>query len=290
MKCISKLTILLVSSVVAATASDCVSVVGGRILAGEIAARVASFSSLDPLRDLGPAPFGSMARIFSQPQLAELLGRGSEDLPETLCVERRREPIPESKWREALSRAVPDCDIQIELRDYPKHRLPVGELQFSKSGFVPGATVSLWRGSLALPERQTIPVWVRAEVRILGVRWKVAAPVQPGGRIAESDLVMERGWFTGIPCQAAEDWNPAGLIARRSLKAGAVLHKTDFRRLPAVQRGQVVAVESGGAARVRVPAVAEGNGEVGESVRVTSSWNGSRLIGRVTAEGKVRVD
>ena len=290
MKCISRSIILLVSAASVATSADCVVVDGARVLASDLAARAAAFGTLDPNQELGPAPFGSMVRIYSKSQLAELLGRGADELPETLCVQRRREPIPESKWREALQRAISGCDAQVELREFPRHSFPVGELQFARTGIVRGATVSLWRGSLVLPDKQSVPVWVRAEIRVFAKRWKLGVPIQVGGRLVESDLSQEEGWFVGTPCQAVEDWTPLGLIARRSLKAGAILQRVDVRRPPAVQRGQTVDVESGGAARVRVPGVADTNGEIGQNVRVTSSWNGSRLTGRVTADGKVRVE
>ena len=289
MKCISRSTILLVSAGVIA-AAECIVVEGSRVRAGDLATRVAPFAELDSERDLGPAPFGAMVRIYSKTQLTEMLGRGADNLPETLCVERRREPIPESKWREALERAVAGCEVQIDLREFPKHRFPIGDLQFAKTGIVAGSTVSLWRGSLVLPDKQSIPVWVRAEIRVPGKRWKIAAPVVAGTRFVDTDIAQESGWFSGVPCQPVEDWNPAGFIARRSLKSGAILQRADARRPPAVQRGQPVDVESGGVARVRVAAVAETSGEIGESVRVKSSWNGSRLTGRVTSDGKVRVE
>lgn len=289
MKCISRSTILLVSAA-AIAAAECVVVEGAQVRAGELAARVAPFAALDPQHDLGPSPFGAMVRIYSKTQLVEMLGRGAENLPETLCVERRREPIPESKWREALDRAVAGCEVHFHLREFPKHRFPIGELQFAKTGIVLGATVSLWRGSLALPDKQSIPVWVRAEIRVPNKRWKIAAPVPAGSRIGEGDVLQEAGWFAGTPCQAVEEWNPEGLIARRSLKPGAILQRSDARRPHAIQRGQTVDIESGGAARVRVPGVAETNAEIGQNVRVTSSWNGSRLTGRVTVDGKVRVE
>ena len=188
----------------AAMAADCVVVDGARMHAGELAARVAPFEAIDPQRDLGPAPFGAMVRIYSKTQLAEMLGHGAESLPETLCVERRREPIPESKWREALERAISGCDAQIELREFPKHQFPIGELQFAKTGIVLGATTSLWRGSLLLPDKQTIPVWVRAAIRVPAKRWNVTGPIQAGSRIAESDVAQESGWFAGVPCHHTE--------------------------------------------------------------------------------------
>lgn len=289
MKCISRSTILLASSIVAA-AADCVVVDGARLRAAELATRIAEFAKLDPAKDLGPAPFGAMVRIYSKAQLADFLGRGAESLPETTCVERRREPIPESAWRAALEAAANGCEVRIELREYPKHRFPIGELHFARTGIVSGATTSLWRGSLVLPEKQTIPVWVRADIRVPGSRWTIRAQIQAGSKLGEEDLSEETGWFAGIPCKTNEHWTPVGLVARRNLKAGAVLLPSDTRRPPAVQRGQTVDVESGGAARVRVNGVAETNGEIGQNVRVTSSWNGSRLVGRVTAEGKVRVE
>jgi flagella basal body P-ring formation protein FlgA len=231
-----------------------------------------------------------MVRIYSKTQLVEMLGRGAENLPETLCVERRRDPIPEAAWRQALDRAVSGCEVQFDLREFPKHRFPTGELQFAKTGIVAAATASLWRGSLVLPDKQSIPVWVRVDIRVPSQRWRSVTPIQAGSRIAEGDVLQETGWFAGTPCQTVEDWNPTGLIARRSLKSGAILQRADARRPPAVQRGQTVDVESGGAARVRVSGVAEANAEIGQNVRVTSAWNGSRLTGRVTADGKVRVE
>ena len=81
------------------------------------------------------------------------------------------------------------------------------------------------------------------------------------------------------------------MVAKRALAQGAVLAGEDLRRAPAVHRGQPVELEaSAGAARLRVPTVAEHDAEVGDKVQLKSSWNGTKLVGRVTGAQKAKVD
>lgn len=45
-----------------------------------------------------------------------------------------------------------------------------------------------------------------------------------------------------------------------------------------------------GAARIRIPAAAGQDGEVGETGQLRSGWNGSRLTGLVTSAKRARVE
>jgi len=81
------------------------------------------------------------------------------------------------------------------------------------------------------------------------------------------------------------------MIVKRAIPSGAELRPEDLRRPPLVHRGQEVQLEaSSGSMRIRIPAIAEQDGEIGDKVALKSSWNGSKLVGRVTGSQKAQVD
>ena len=174
----------------------------------------------------------------------------------------------------------------------PQHRFPTGEILFNRSGIVASrGSVQLWRGALILPDKSSIPVWVRVELQSRRRATILQHAVAAGAALTAQDYTQDEIWAPG-PCTGEREMQkPDGLVAKRAIAAGAELFKEDLRRPPAIHRGQSVELEAAsGAARIRISAVAEQDGEVGETVQLRSGWNGSRLTGRVTGAQKARVE
>jgi flagella basal body P-ring formation protein FlgA len=298
MRCISRSITLLVSAGLA-LAGECVVVDGARVLAGALAGSVPAFGALAAETDLGPAPVGAMARIYTKSQLAAFFAGGEPDgLPDRLCVRRWRAAIGREDWQgaieAALRRQCGEQEWRAKVIDWPRHEYPRGELGFGAGGFVRTARPpQMWRGVLAMADKSTIPVWVRLEVEVRKTIRVTTRAVRAGEMLSEADSVEEERWVPGVCGGGGEkqEWRGAGMVARRAIAAGVRVGMEDLRRPPAVIRGQSVEVEAeAGTARIRIPAVAEGNAEVGDVVRLKSSWNGSRLVGRVTGNQKARVE
>lgn len=297
MKCISKSITLLVSlGAGLAAAEGCVAVDGARIRAADLAAAVPAFGALPPDKDLAPAPAGTLVRVFHRSQLAILLPGIVAELPDRICVERKRTAIPEAAWQEAIDAAMtrlcPAIPWKATVLEIPNHRFPSGVLQFSRPGLVASrGSAPLWRGSLLLPDKSSIPVWVRVEVQTERRAAVLNHAIAAGTAISAEDYREEDLWVAGLCVEDTTPPKPEGMVARRALSAGASIQHGDLRRPPAIHRGQPVELEAGsGAARLRVSAVAENDAEVGEQVRLRSTWNGSKLVGRVTGAQKARVE
>jgi flagella basal body P-ring formation protein FlgA len=297
MKCISRSITLLVSLWTLAPAADtCALVDGARIHAADLAEMVPAFGALPADKDLGPAPAGTMVRVFYKAQLGALLPGVSAELPDRLCVQRKRDVIPAAVWQTAVETAMtktcPTTPWKVEIEEVPQHRFPTGEIVFARPGVVASrGSVQLWRGSLVLPDKSSIPIWVRVKIQTQRHAILLQRPVTAGAVLTAEDYKIEEIWAPGLCIEEKENPAPEGLIAKKTMPTGAELLREDIRRPPAVHRGQSIEVESGsGAARIKIPAVAERDGEIGEPVPVRSTWNGSRLMGRVTGQRKVRVE
>jgi len=298
MRCISRLITLLGSAVclVASEPGACIVVDGARIMAGDLTASIPAFLALPADKDLGPAPAGTLVRTYSKVQLAALLPGTAAELPNRICVQRRRDAIPPEVWQAAVDAAMNRlCDSapwKATVVEAPRHRFPLGELVFNRAGLIASrGSVQLWRGALHLPDKSSAPVWVRVEIQSQRRAVVMQRAVAAGGTIGVEDYREEEIWAPG-PCAAAgEAVKPEGMVAKRTLAQGAVLGGEDLRRAPAVRRGEPVELQaSAGATRLRVPTVAEHDAEVGDNVQLKSSWNGTKLVGRVTGTQKARVE
>lgn len=297
MKCINRSITLLASLGILATAADtCALVDGAKIRASDLATLAPAFAALPPDKELAPAPAGTMVRVFYKAQLAALLPGLQVDLPDRLCVQRKRDIIPPEMWQSAIDAAMTSICATTPWRakviEAPQHRFPTGEILFNRSGIVASrGSVQLWRGSLMLPDKSSIPVWVRVELQARRRATILQHALAAGAVLTPEDYKQDEIWAPG-PCTAEKELpHPDGLVAKRPIAAGSELFKEDLRHPPAIHRGQAVELEAAsGSARIRIPAVAEQDGEVGETVQLRSGWNGSRLTGRVTGAQKARVE
>ncbi|MBI2689772.1 MAG: flagellar basal body P-ring formation protein FlgA [Acidobacteria bacterium] len=295
MKCTSR-SITLLASLLLPAANACVLVEGARIHASDLAFAAPAFAALPADKDLGPAPAGTLVRVFHKSQLASLLNGAGADLPDSICVQRKREAIPTEVWQSAIEIAMaklcPETQWKAQVIEYPRHLLPIGELTFPRGGIVASrGPVILWRGALLLPDKTSVPVWVRLDIRTQRRANVLQRALAAGTTVISEDYREETIWAPGLCVAPLNPHDLNGLIAKRAIAQGAELRPEDLRRPPAIHRGQSVEVESAsGAARIRIPAVAEQDGEVGERVQLRSSWNGSKLVGRVTGVQKAKVD
>lgn len=269
---------------------------GPRILAGDLSTLAPAFSVLPPETDIAPSPAGTLVRVFYKAQLAALLPASHGELPDRVCVQRKRSVIPPEVWQHAVDTAMADvCGStpwRAKVLDAPQHRFPTGEIHFSRSGIVSNrGTGQLWRGSLVLPDKSSVPIWVRVELQSRRRANILQRALTAGSALSPEDYKLEEIWVPGPCIGEKEPLKAEGLVAKRALPAGNELLREDLRLPPAIHRGQSVELEAAsGAARIRIPAVAEQDGEVGEIVHLRSGWNGSKLTGRVTGARKARVE
>jgi flagella basal body P-ring formation protein FlgA len=237
-----------------------------------------------------------MVRVFSKAQLGVLLGADASGLPDRICVQRKRKPIGREVWQgaveAAMARLCPAVQWRVKLLETPEHGFPSGDLQFARAGVIASrGPVQLWRGALVLPDKSSIPVWVRLEIQTQRRAAILQRPLPAGAEVKPEDVQEEAVWASGMCREERESPRVEGMVVRRAMAAGAELTKDDLKRAPAVFRGQAVELEAAsGTARLRVQAVAAHDAEIGETVQLKSTWNGTKLVGRVTGTQKAKVE
>ena len=297
MKCINRSIILLANAALLLHAStECALISGARIRAEDLAPLAPAFAALPPAQDLGPAPFGTMIRVFSRAQLAALLPGLTAELPASVCVQRKRGPIPPAAWQsavdDAMAKICPGTPWRAKILEVPNHLYPDGALAFTRSGLAASrGRENLWRGSLVLPGNATIPVWVRVDVESRRNALILLRALAPGELLTANDFREADIWAPGL-CSLAPAINQVdGMAAKHALSAGSELRPEHLRRPPAISRGQSVELEVAACvARLRLPAVAARDADIGETVEFKSGWTGTKLIGRVTGAKTAKVE
>lgn len=294
MRCINRLITLLVSAATT-LAGACLSVPGAEAHAEELAAVIPAFSRLEPGLALFAIPGGGLSRVVRRAEMQAWLGDSSEALaiPDRICVERLRVPIPEAVWKIAAEQALlafcPGVPHRLRLVHWPAQPLPRGELTFQASDLRPaGGGPANWRGALRLPEGKRIPVWIQLDLQFERESPVLARSVPARAVLQREDVRMKTNWARGGCPQAGDLTGFVGMEATRPMAEGTALTPRDVKSVPAVRRGQEVQmVAVSGATVLQFTVIAERDAAVGDVVPVRSRWNGSKLTGTVLSPGSV---
>jgi flagella basal body P-ring formation protein FlgA len=292
--------LLLISSAALAH-SACVAVSSARIVAGDLAASVPLFGSLDPAMQVSLAPWPGTKRILSAHELAGLLRRrGFESSPEMVlpdvCVQRVARPLSQADLAQALASALNLGGADIEIVDFGRQPLPPGHLEFQREGLnkppraAPDSPV-IWRGKSIYDVQSSTPVW--AKVRILvESQWLVAAENISAG------AVIRPGQVHSITGRQFPDFAPPppapesiiGKLTRRNILRGERLAPGLINDPADIQKGDRVHVKVwDGLACLSLDAVAQSSGRKGDTILVHNPSNGRNFRAVVQLRGQVTV-
>jgi len=278
--------------------SDCIVVEGERILASDLARANPVFSDLEPDRPLAYSPVVGVERVLSaseQRRLMELHGLGPGPA-EDVCFERASELLTVERVMAALDAALRIPDSNIELMDFSRRPVPLGELDFDIAGLSspgnrgPDEPV-LWRGAVRYGSRRSVSVWARVRISVSRPRVVAVCDLPAGKPIRPGDVEVRT--MNAFP----EDTSPAetvdaviGSLPRRAIPAGRAVYEKNLRTPEPVQRGDIVEVTVfSGAAQLQFDALAEATGRLGDSVVVSNPSNGARFSAEVSGRGQVVV-
>jgi flagella basal body P-ring formation protein FlgA len=291
-----RIAILLSASRLAA--AGCIPVEGDRILARDLARAVPAFTAIDPEQDIAYAPAAGARRLVGIAELQRWASRYGVVLgavANETCFERALSTLNPDRLRDAITAAVADASVRVEIVDYSRYPLPQGELVFSRAGINGSAATRpdipvIWRGRLRYAER-SIPVW--AKVRLTASRtWVEAAGLLVVGHpIAMEQLRLRTGdQFAFAASAAAAIKEVAGKLPKRTIRTGEAIQPALLTEPKEVERGDSVAVTvDGGALELRFTGMAETSGRLGETVFVRNPENGKRVSAKVQERGKVIV-
>ena len=168
-----------------------------RITADDLAPAFPGLQSVAAGTALGWAPAPGIHRIFRLPELRRIAARFSVAPPETeICVERPVVPLDKEILLRAMRRQLPETVIQI--LDFSRRSVPVGEIEFPATALREGPTGSIWNGYVRFGATSRFPVWARVTVaKIVARGEKVLVEVQNGAAHLEIEARAERSGAAG---------------------------------------------------------------------------------------------
>ena len=276
----------------------CVRIEGGRIVSKDLAAVEPAFTSVPADSVIGLAPAAGLQRTLSPTELSRIahsLG-ATVAVTQGICVERASELLTEARLRAAMEPVLSNQDVQIDIVDFSRYPVPIGELEFALSGLPrpsssrPDAAV-IWRGRVKFDERRTMTIWASVRISSEGAWVEAATPIAANMEIRADQVVLKSGRVYGLQAKSIADVNE--LIGRRlarSARAGQRITADMIGARRDVEPGDAVQVSvKSGLAMLRFDAQAETGGKTEQHVFV-STPNGRRMSGMVVAKGKVLVD
>jgi flagella basal body P-ring formation protein FlgA len=271
--------------------AQCLPVSSERILAGDMARAVPVFAGLAPDLALGYAPGFGARRTYGAAELARLARRygllvepGVE-----VCFVRPMETLSGERVAAALRAAMPEA--RIELVDFSRQPIPVGELRFPLSGLhteQTGGSPLLWHGTVYASGQSDFPVWAKVRIQVSGKRVTAAEALAPGRPIERGQIREEP--YEGPP--GLPDLSQVlGRVPRRPIPAGVAIERQWLDAPADVAQGERVQVEiRSGRARVILEGQAQSSGKRGEVIGVRNPANGKILRATVADRGRAVLD
>jgi flagella basal body P-ring formation protein FlgA len=235
---------------------------------------------------IGFAPAPGVERRFETAELRRIAARFDLPDPEReVCVARPAAPLNRDRIFEALRAALPDA--RIELLDYSRYPVPEGPLEFVPAG-LHGA---MWTGAVRYGGRHRASVWARVQVTVTATRVIATRNLPAAARIDAADLRVERRDEFPIAEPMPSDLGAvAGMVPRRSIRAGEAIRSSWLGLAKAVARGDTVDVEvRAGGALLRLPGQALASGAVGQTILIKNTESNRRFPARIEAPGKVAI-
>ena len=278
----------------------CVPVNGERVRAGDLAQAEPVFAAVAPDKEIAFAPAPGARRIFSIRELSALAAELHVPLPTLatdICVQSVGQVLQMSELDTALRKALDIPDAVIEILDFSKAPVPVGALEFSRTGLsspaspASGAAV-LWHGRLRYWGTRTLPVWVK--VRLTVKRPVVVARVDivPGHEIRPDQIeVVETALYALAEGSAQSVEEVAGKLTRHLIRTAQPVALNTLEQPLDVVRGDTVDVLlRNGLAVLKFPAQADSNGRKGDRIVLHNAGNGHRFQGVIDSNHSVTID
>lgn len=271
----------------------CVPVTGDKILARDFAAAVPGFAAADPEMTIGFAPLPGAERVFKVKETEAVARRAGSSLavPEgDVCFVRVSHALEAEEIVKKLASILQISADKIELTDYSRGELPVGQMEFPLSGAARSAESVLWRGRLVAEGGRSFAIWARIKVAIETEVVTAVSALVRGQEIAAEQVTvvrMRRSPFESGFLNKAE--NAIGRVVKRDVAAGAVLQANLLEEPKQVKHGEMVLVEAvSGRAQISFEARAQTAGSKGEQILVQNPANGRTFRATVMEKGKVR--
>jgi flagella basal body P-ring formation protein FlgA len=280
-------------SIASVAVAGCIAVSAGsdHITIRDLAAAFPGFEAGATDRPVSLAPAPGVQRIFRLPELRRLADSLDITTPpeRELCFERPVAPINPARVLEVMRKQLPAAEI--EILEYSRLPVPDGELEFPVSGLRMTPSGGFWSGSVRYAGGRRYPVWARVRVSVVAPRVIAAEDLKPGRAIEASQLRVEmREDFPAANVFVTSLEQVAGSILERPVRSGTALRAEWLAAPKEVVRGDTVQVEVWiGGAHLKLPAVAEASGAMGQTIPVRNADSKKRFWAQVVGKGRVSV-
>jgi flagella basal body P-ring formation protein FlgA len=280
--------------------AGCVEVNSDRIYTRDLARAFVAFQAIDPDLPVAYAPSPGVRRTFSiRDSLAIAKHYGLEVDPRELhdfCFERETRTMDRDEFVKAIADALSQMDVETEVLDYSRYRVPYGHLEFTRDGLtVPAVdqpeTPIIWRGKLIYGGGRSVAVWATVRLAVLASVVVAKIALRRGEPIGPEQIeIAQRKIAPFAKGVLSELGQVVGKVTRRLIPAGQLVFENLLEAQPDVREGDLVSVEvMAGEANLRFLARAQTVGYKGGTVLVQNPMNGKSFRATVLSHGIVAV-
>jgi flagella basal body P-ring formation protein FlgA len=293
------LYLLPIFPMLAADTTPCVAVDHDPITAHDLVPVLPAFARMVPDTPIAPAPLPGAQRVVRSLEVAALARNHSLqiDAPQDLCFEWAMEPIDRARVLEAMQKALPYPEAEIDILETSLYLVPRGRFEFLYEDLGVPATpekrsVATWRGNVVYGENHRFAIWARVMMSVRMPRMIAKETIQRGQPILPEMIRMEYSSVFPAPGDVAHNLDEvAGQVAVRTIPAGKVVHRNQVAVPPDVSRGDAVdVVVRSGAMRLALRARSESDGRSGELIALRNPTSNRIFQARVDGKDRATID
>lgn len=263
----------------------------------DLAAAEPAFAAVDPDLQVGYSPLPGAIHIFTPAQISRLAKTYSlgEDQYRSVCFQRAMRELDQNELLEIMDRALGIAEARIDLLDFSRCPVPIGDLVFPRSGLAlklsPGSDPLVWKGYAVYGSGRHFPVWARVTIHVQLNRVIAIDNLVTGAPVRADQVRIEK--LDGVPDALAPAQSldeVVGKLLLRPVHRGATVSLDDISTALTVHRGDKVDVdfESPGM-RLRFVAAAEMDGRYGDRIRLRNLQSNNIFEAEVSGKDQARV-
>jgi len=291
--------LLSIFPLLAADTGPCVAVEHDPITVHDLVAVLPAFASVSPEIPLAPAPLPGARRALRSFEIAALAHKHSlqVDAPPDVCFEWAMEPLDRGRLIEAMQKALPYPEAQVDILETSMYLVPRGRIEFRHEDLGVPATpekrsAAIWRGNVIFGDNHHFAIWARVMMSVKMPRMIAKETIQRGQPILPEMIRMEYSNAFPAPGDIARNLDEiAGQVALRTIPAGKEVHLGQVATPPDVNRGDPVDVEvRSGAMRLALRARSESDGRHGEVIALRNPSSNRIFQARVDGKDRASID
>lgn len=207
------------------------------------------------------------------------------------------EPIDRGRLLEAMQKALPYPEAQIDILETSLYQVPRGRIEFRYEDLGVPATpekrsAAIWRGNVVYGDGHRFAIWARVMMSVQLPRMIAKETIPRGQAILPEMIRVEYSKVFPAPGDVARNLDEiAGQITVRTIPAGKEVHLGQVATPPDVARGDPVDVEvRSGAMRLAFRARSESDGRHGEVIALRNPTSNRIFQARVDGKDKASID